>query len=166
MATAPATTARLSGVAAVVTAVAAALVTPAGPWQPLSVILGWVVVLGVVATVIWGPPSGLGVAVVAWLARVGVHGQADTGTAMLVGSTAALILMVELTSLSTSSRTRSVSVTDHLARMSLLGLGGAGGTAFFAYAIEVDRPFPHLIGLVAALTVAALILHLSRPRPG
>lgn len=164
MAATATTTARLSGAAAVAVTTAMAFLTPSGPWQPPSVILAGVAVTGVAITVLSGNPSGLAAAVVAWLARAGIHGHAEMGLVALVGSAAALVAVIELVELSTVSRRRPVNPGGDLARGAALVVIGAVGTSVAATITEVGQPIPHLYGLTAAVLAAALLLDWARPQ--
>lgn len=115
------------GAAAVVAAAGLAMFTPAGPWQPLSVLLGALAVVGVAVGVVTGRQAWLAGAVVLLVARVGVHGLADDLTPGLAATAFALVLMVELAAVSLEIRTVPRRVALAVVRSVILAAGAAVG---------------------------------------
>lgn len=115
------------GAAAVLAAAGLAIFTPAGPWQPLSVLLGALAVVAVAIGVVTGGQGWLAGAVVILLARVGVHGLADDLTPGLAPTAFALVLIVELAAVSLEIRIVPRRVSLAVVRSVVLAAGAAVG---------------------------------------
>lgn len=150
MAPSPPTSARLTGAGAIGAAVVLAAFTPAGPWQPVSVFLGWAAVVAVLVSVGVGKPAGLAAGSVLFVIRAGVHGLAGDRTPGLVLTGVLLALMVELAAVSFDLRVMPLSPLRAAARAAAVAVG-----AGFVVAISVTGLSRGAgVGPVAGLAVA------------
>lgn len=155
--------ARLVGAAAVVAAAGLAILTPVGPWQPLSVLLGSLAVAAVAIGVVTGRPGWLAGAVVLFLARVGVHGLADDLTPGLAATAFGLVLMVELAGVSLELRVIPRRIVLAVARSVIVAAGAAVGVeAVLLSGLVGDGTGNQLWGLAAAGLVGLMVVAVAR----
>lgn len=165
MATPLSPSARLTATAAAVLAVALATFTPAGPWQPASVLLGWVAVVAVVLSLASGYTWGLGAGVVLLVVRTGIHGLAGDPTPGLAIATALILAVSEFGSASFEARTTPLDLATVVARTVVVASGGAVMVAIVDYAIQgptVRGTGVHLAALGTAFALASLVLWLHQ----
>lgn len=145
-----------------VAAVALALYAPTGPWQPLSALLGWAVVLSVALALLTARATGLAVAASLTCIRLGIHGLAGDRTPGLVASAFLLILLVEMGADSIEARRIPVAASAALLRSTMVAAAAAGlaGVLSLVGAVEVGGSIRLLIGLVGAVAVAGAVLWL------
>jgi hypothetical protein len=166
MAQTPTSSAHLTAAGAVGVGLVAATFIVDGPWQPISVVSGWLAVLFLVASVVWGRPVGLMVAAALQVARVGVHGIAGERTPGLVVSAVLLVAMVELAAASFEARQMPLPFDTALARSILLAAVAGLAVGLVAVGVRstpVTGAGAAIIGLVAALSAAGLLVWLARP---
>ena len=167
MATFVATSPRLTGLCALLAAVILALFEPTGPWQPISALLAWTVVLSVALALLAGRATGLAVAASLTCARLGIHGVAGNRTPGLVASAFLLILLVETGADSIESRRVPMAAPSALLRSTMTAAAGAGmvGVLSLVTAVEVAGSARFLVGLAAAVLMAGLMFWLVGPSP-
>lgn len=166
MAQTPASSAGLTAAGAVGVGVVAATFIVDGPWQPISMVSGWLVVGFVGVSVVWGRPAGLAVAAALHVARVGIHGIAGDRTPGLVFSAVLLVAMVELATASFEARQMPLPLDTALARSILLAAFAGLAVGLVAVAVRstpVTGAGGAIIGLVAALSAAGVLVWLARP---
>lgn len=155
--------ARLAGAAAVLAAAGLAMFTPAGPWQPLSVLLGSLAVVAVAVGVVTGRLGWPAGAVVLLLARVGVHGLADDLTPGLAATAFGLVLMVELSAVSLEIRVVPRRVLLAVVRSVVLAAGAAVGVEVILLSGLVgDGDGYQLWALAAAGLVGLMVVAVGR----
>lgn len=166
MAQTPASSAHLTAAGAVGAGVVAATFVVDGPWQPISMVSGWLVVGFLVVSVVWGRPVGLVMAAALHVARVGVHGIAGERTPGLVISAVLLVAMVELAAASFEARQMPLPFDTALARSILFAAAAGLAVGLVAVGVRstpVAGPGAAIVGLVAALSAAGLLIWLARP---
>lgn len=155
----------LTAAAAVSLSAVLASYTPSGPWQPVSVILGWSAVVLLAASLLTGYPWGLAAAAVVLVARTGIHGLAG-GAGLSLTITAALILaVIEFGGASLEGRSVPGDLAAVAVRTVAIAAGGGLGVGLMSGAIAGAAPRGigvHLVGLAAAFVVGTLVLGLHR----
>lgn len=155
----------LSAFVAIGAALVLALATPTGPWQPASVILGWVAVVLVGVSLLTGYTWAMAAGCATFLVRTGIHGQAGAGLADLVLSTVLLLALVELGSASLEGRLIPMHWPAVASRSLLVGMGGGGVVAVVATVmggVGFGGVGARVAGLAFALLAALLTVGLSR----
>lgn len=162
MAAPMASSSRLTGLCALLAAVGLALFEPGGPWQPLSVLLGWAVVLAVVVSLLTARATGLAVGASLTCVRLGIHGVAGNRTPGLVASAFLLILAVEMGADSIESRRVPIGAAGALLRSTMIAAAGGGlaGLLSLVTGVEVGGSVRFFVGLAAAVLVAVIVLGL------
>lgn len=168
MATANAPVARLSAAAAMVVAVALALMTPSGPWQPASVILGWAAVVAVAVGTVSGSGTWVATAAILTLVRFGVGGLADQRTPSLALSAFLLVILVEAAAVSFEARLQGMDVVTVLARTVTPALVAAGMVAVLEDSVlgpGWQGASAQLLGLMVAMGAVWALLAIQHRRP-
>lgn len=142
-----------------------AALTPTGPWQPLSVILGWLAVALIVVGVVGGFPSWLAAGVAVLVVRTGVHGLAGDPAPGLALAALLLTLMLELAALSMELRLIPVRAWLGIVRAAVVALVAALGVAGVMALMEHVAGGNHLAALAAAGVVGLLVVGLGRAVP-
>lgn len=155
---------RLTGLCALLAAVGLALFEPAGPWQPISALLGATVVLSVALALLTGRATGLAAGAALTCVRVGIHGVAGDRTPGLVASAFLVVLMVEMGADSIESRHVPMATTSTLLRSAMTAAAAAAavGVLSLVTAVDVGGSTRLLVGFGAAVAVAALVLGVAR----
>ncbi|MGA7269633.1 MAG: hypothetical protein WB239_01045, partial [Acidimicrobiia bacterium] len=111
--------------------------------------------------------TGLAVGAALTCVRLGIHGVAGDRTPGLVASAFLLILLVEMGADSIESRLVPMASTSTLLRSAMTAAAAAAvvGVLSLVTAVEVGGSTRLLVGLGAALAVAALVLWVAGP-PG
>lgn len=162
MASSPAPVTGLTAAAAILAAAALALATPTGPWQPASVILGWMAVLAVATGVLAGIPTAVAVATALLLLRLGVHGLAGDRTPGLVLSAVLLLAIVELASASFEARMMPLLMRWVLLRLAVLAAFTVGVVGLTAPAAGSTSGPTQLVALVSAFLGAVSVVWVWR----
>lgn len=159
----------LSAFMAAGAAIVLALATPNGPWQPASVIFGWVAVALVAVSLLTGYTWALAAGCATFLVRTGIHGLAGEGLADLALSAALLLAVTEFGATSLEGRLMPTHWPSTAARSLLVGVGG-GGVVVVVGALVGGSGFEGtgatVAGLAAGVLVAVAIVGLSRPLQG
>lgn len=157
--------ARLTAALAVVVAVILAVVTPTGPWQPASVILGWSTVVLVGLGVAVGLAGPLAAGAVLTVVRVGVHGLAGDRVPGLVITSILLVVMVELALTSFETRVIPIHLPTAMGRLAVIAVV-AGLVVVAVSGLAVDGGAAgaggSLVALAAALAVGVVVYWLTR----
>lgn len=142
-----------------------ALLPVVGPWQPASVITGWMAA----ALVVWGTVAGRAWAVstasVLLVVRVGVHGVAGGGLGELVTAALFLYLVIEGASASFEARQMPTRWDRELSRVLLVAGGAAAVVGLLALAIagvSAGGRVSQIVGLGLAFAVGTLLLWIQR----
>lgn len=159
------TSAYLTAAGAVGAATVSAGYVVEGPWEPLSLTLGWVLVALVAWSVLVGRPAGLALAAAVYVVRVGLHGVAGDRSPGLALAAVVLVAMVELGSISLEARQMPLELGPALAR----GVVAAAGAGVIVAVVAGGGEIPSvggagkaIIGLAAALASAGAVLLLAR----
>lgn len=162
------TSARLTAGAAVAVTVIDAVVAPAGPWEPASVILGWAAVVAVAVGVTAGVAGGVVTAAVLQVVRLGVAGAAGASLLHVVGSIALVVAAIELASRSFEARLLptelGVALVAPVVAAAAAGAGAALVVGFLAPGGPAS-PGWRVAGVAAACGVVVVTLGVQRRRP-
>lgn len=169
MATAFPSSASLTAAAALGVAAVLAFYTPSGPWQPVSVILGWSAVVLVAVSLLTGYTWGLAAGAVVLVARTGIGGLAGDQRPGLAVATALILAMIELGGASLEARRIPLDASTVAVRTVAVAGGGGlmvGLASRLIAGATVRGPGGHLVGLAAAFLAGSAIVWLqSRLRP-
>ena len=161
----PPPTSYLTAAGSLAVAVTAATFTVDGPWEPISMMLGWLVPMLLAIGLVLGRPGGVAAAAATYVVRIGVHGIAGDRTPGLAVSALLLVAMIELAAVSWDSRRMPIPLDGALARTVLLAAGA--GLAVGLVAVGEPRALgsgaaPAVIGLMGAMAVTAILLRLGK----
>lgn len=167
MASPPATSPRLMAAAAAAVAVMQALLSVTGPWQPASIILGWLAVVFVGVTLLTGYAGGLAIAAGVSVVRVGVEAVSGEVAGGPVLAAVLLAALIELTSASLEARRTPLEPRAVLARTVVVAAVTGIAVGLLVLGAGVTRPSGpgwNLVGVAAAVVVTGTILSVQRRR--
>lgn len=151
----------LIGLLALAPAVALAAMSVSGPWEPVSVAVGWTAVMLLALGIGAGYPSPVAVGMALLVARTGIHGLAGDRSPGLAISTVLILATVEMASLSFEARRMPLHLPRGAARA--LAVAAGGGLIVGLAASILDGP-PlegagyRLLGLGLALALGSILV--------
>lgn len=151
----------LIGLLALAPAVALATMSVPGPWEPVSVAVGWTAVVLLAGGIVAGYPSPIAVGTALLVARTGIHGLAGDRFPGLAISTVLILATVEMASLSFESRRMPLDLPRAVARALAAAAGGGlivGVAASILDGPQLEGAGYRLLGLALALVLGSTLV--------
>lgn len=143
---------------AMAAAVVLAAATPPGPWQPLSVLAGWLGVVLLAGGLVIGLPAACATAVVLMLGRLAVQGLAGDPTPGPAVSAGLIVAMIEATAMSVEASDTPYRLVWGLLRVLSLAVGAAATVTMVQVTGLTDPGAAGpVLGLAAALVLALVV---------